>query len=147
MTWLARVASVASLSVGFAQALSYVWPAVDHGVARALVITTPLAALTALNVVGVRSGVGTAVLLLISKLVPLLLFVSVGLFFASAERVLAQPPGEGGPGRAALLLLFAYAGFENTPAAAGEYRDPRRDVPFALLDQPHLRGLRADRAT
>ena len=34
---------------------------------------------------------------------------------------------------AALLLLFAYAGFENLPAAAGEYRNPRRDVPFALL--------------
>ncbi len=34
---------------------------------------------------------------------------------------------------AALLLLFAYAGFENTAAAAGEYRNPRRDVPFALL--------------
>src|SRR3546814_3665614 len=36
-------------------------------------------------------------------------------------------------GRAALLLLFAYAGFENLPAAAGEYSNPRRDVPFAML--------------
>jgi amino acid transporter len=36
-------------------------------------------------------------------------------------------------GRAALLLLFAFGGYENTPAAAGEYRNPRRDVPFALL--------------
>src|SRR5690606_2581113 len=36
-------------------------------------------------------------------------------------------------GQAALLLLFAYAGFENLPAAAGEYRNPRRDVPFAML--------------
>src|SRR3546814_15338912 len=35
-------------------------------------------------------------------------------------------------GRAALLLLFAYAGFENLPAAAGEYSNPRRDVPFAM---------------
>jgi amino acid transporter len=36
-------------------------------------------------------------------------------------------------GEAALLLLFAFAGFENTAAAAGEYKNPRRDVPFALL--------------
>jgi amino acid transporter len=36
-------------------------------------------------------------------------------------------------GEGALLLLFAYAGFENIPAAAGEFRNPRRDVPFALL--------------
>src|SRR3546814_17751204 len=34
---------------------------------------------------------------------------------------------------AALLLLFAYAGFENTPAAAAEYENPKRDVPFAML--------------
>jgi amino acid transporter len=35
--------------------------------------------------------------------------------------------------QAVLLLLFAYAGFENTPAAAGEFRNPQRDVPIALL--------------
>src|SRR5687768_17922610 len=29
-------------------------------------------------------------------------------------------------GEAALLLLFAYAGFENTAAAAGEYKNPDR---------------------
>src|SRR5687767_15838167 len=42
MTWIARIASVASLSVGFAQALSYFWPAVSGGVARATAITVPL---------------------------------------------------------------------------------------------------------
>jgi len=31
MSWLARVASVASLSVGFAQALGFVLPAAEHG--------------------------------------------------------------------------------------------------------------------
>jgi amino acid transporter len=34
-----------------------------------------------------------------------------------------------------LLLLFAYAGFENTAAPAGEFKNPRRDVPFALIVQ------------
>ena len=36
MTWLARVASVSSLSAGFAKALSYVWPAVEAGWPRGL---------------------------------------------------------------------------------------------------------------
>jgi amino acid transporter len=35
--------------------------------------------------------------------------------------------------KAALLVLFAYAGFENTPAPAGEFVNPKRDVPFALI--------------
>jgi len=133
MTWLARVASVASLSVGFSQALSYLWPAMEAGLPKALAVSVPLVALTVLNVVGVRSGVGAAIFLLASKLLPLVLFVVFGLFAATREQVVGQPAGEGSLAQAALLLLFAYAGFENTAAPAGEYRNPRRDVPFALL--------------
>jgi amino acid transporter len=138
MTWLARVASVASLSAGFAQALTYLWPAAGTGWGRALAIVLSLAALTALNVVGVRSGARTAVVLAIFKIIPLLIFVGVGVFFASVATVLAaHPPGDWKQhmGEAALLLLYAYAGFENTAAPAGEFKNPRRDVPFALLAQ------------
>src|SRR5688500_15327857 len=46
MTWIARIASVASLSVGFAQALSYFWPAVSGGWARGAAVALPLAVLT-----------------------------------------------------------------------------------------------------
>jgi len=136
MAWLARVASVASLSVGFAQALSFVFPATAQGWGRSLAITVPLLALTAINIVGVRSGVHAAVVLVVGKLLPLGVFIAAGCFAASWSLVASQrPTSEGGLGGAALLLLFAYAGFENTPAAAGEYRNPRRDVPFALLVQ------------
>src|SRR5918997_6207929 len=56
MTWIARVASVSSLSVGFAQALSYLWPATGSGWARALAIALPLLGLTLINVLGVKGG-------------------------------------------------------------------------------------------
>lgn len=134
MTWLARVSSVASLSVGFAQALGYLWPGMEAGWERTLAISVPLLALTAINVVGVKAGVRTAVFLVITKVLPLLVFVGVGVFYARWSQVSAQgATQEGGIGQAALLLLFAYAGFENTPAPAGEFRNPRRDVPFALI--------------
>ncbi len=133
MTWLARVASEASLAVGFAQALGFVFPSVGQGMPRALAIVLPVLVLTALNVMGVRSGVGAAIFLIVTKMVPLLLFVGAGVFFFSPQVLADQPEGSGEFGRAALLLLFAYAGFENTPAAAGEHRNPRRDVPIALL--------------
>jgi len=136
MMWLARVATVATLSVGFAQALGYLLPSVTHGVGRTLAIVLPLAALTLINVIGVRSGVNTVVVLVMGKLLPLGIFVAVGVFAVSRSLVAAQAPaGEGGLGQAALLLLFAYAGFENTAAAAGEFKNPRRDIPFALLIQ------------
>lgn len=136
MTWLARVASVASLSVGFSQALGYLWPAASLGWGRALAISVPLLALTAINLVGVKSGVRTSVVLVFAKLAPLLLLVVAGIAAAPFGRALAgEVPAGGGLGEAALLLLFAYAGFENTAAPAGEFRNPRRDVPFALLAQ------------
>jgi APA family basic amino acid/polyamine antiporter len=134
MTWLARVASVASLSAGLALATSYLWPAAAEGWARAVVITAPLAALTWINVVGVKPGARAAVTFAVAKTLPLVLFVGAGLFAIESSRLAgAQWPETGVLGEATLLLLFAYAGFENTPAAAGEYKNPQRDVPFALL--------------
>jgi amino acid transporter len=179
MTWLARVASVASLAVAFAQALGYLWPEARAGWGRQTAIVVPVLALTALNVIGIRSGVRTAVLLAIAKIVPLLVFVvagtvaalrmhagtglagaaagglaataragagagaAAGVGVAAAAGAAVASHGGGGAGApgwhqlgaAALLLLYAYAGFENTAAAAGEYKNPRRDVPFALLAQ------------
>lgn len=134
MTWLARVASVASLSAGFALATSFIWPAASSGWTRAAVISVPLAILTWINVRGVKPGARVAVGFAIAKTVPLLLFVGVGVFAIDWTRFAAsEVPPMGDFGEAALLLLFAYAGFENTAAAAGEYRNPQRDVPFALL--------------
>lgn len=136
MTWLARIASVASLSVGFAQALAALWPAAGAGWGRATAIVLPLFVLTAINYVGVEAGARTSVALVLAKVVPLLVFVGIGLFAVSPRLAFGQEATEeGGITAAALLLLFAYAGFENTAAPAGEYRDPRRNVPFALVVQ------------
>lgn len=139
MTWLARVSSVASLSAGFAQAISYLWPAAERGGGRAAAVALPLLALTAINLVGVKSGARTAVFLAVAKIVPLLIFVGIGIFAMSRplDAEVLQPDRDTAArlGEAALLLLFAYAGFENTAAPAGEFKNPRRDVPFALMAQ------------
>jgi amino acid transporter len=80
MTWISRVASVSSLSVGFAQALGYLWPATETGLPRTLAIALPLLGLTLVNVLGVRSAVGTAMVLTIGKIAPLLVFCGAKLF-------------------------------------------------------------------
>jgi amino acid transporter len=140
MTWLARVASAASLSAGFAQALSFLWAPAAEGWGRAAAVALPLLALTAVNVAGVRFGADTAVALVLAKSVPLVVFAAAGAAAFVPRTFLSQVATRGAAGaaelgEAALLLLFAYAGFENTAAPAGEYRDPRRDVPFALVAQ------------
>lgn len=134
MTWLARIASVASLANGLALAAAYLWAPSATGVPRALIIVATIASLTWINVVGVRAGARTAIVLMIAKTLPLVFFIAVGLNYVDWSRLEVDAlPATSGLGEAALLLLFAYAGFENTPAAAGEYRNPRRDVPIALI--------------
>jgi APA family basic amino acid/polyamine antiporter len=136
MTWIARISSIAGLSVFFARAVGYLWPAARSGVGQWATIVLPLLVLTWINVRGVKSGARTAVVLAWGKVVPLVLFVVVGLFWVDWDRVFPVPmPERANFMKAALLVLFAYAGFENTPAPAGEFLDPKRDVPFALIMQ------------
>lgn len=135
MTWLARVTSVASLSVGFALAFGYLWPGATAGWGRAALISVSLGVLTWINVIGVKQGAKMAVFLTIAKSLPLLVFIVLGVFAIDWRLMAAEipPTSFGSLSEAVLLLLFAYCGFENTPGAAGEFKNPQRDVPFALL--------------
>ena len=136
MTWIARISSIAGLSVFFARAVGYLWDGANRGVGQIATIVLPLLVLTWINVVGIKSGARTAVFLAWGKVLPLVLLVAVGLFSVDWRRVFPVPmPASGNFTKAALLVLFAYAGFENTAAPAGEFRNPRRDIPFALIVQ------------
>ena len=101
---------------------------------RAAAVALPLLILTGINIVGVKHSARTGVILVIGKLLPLVWLLSIGLPAVRWERLLsATTPDIANLGAAALLLLFAYAGFESTAAPAGEFKQPRRDVPYALL--------------
>ena len=134
MTWLARVSAAAGLSAGFAQALTTFWPA---AAARARPHRRDRDAhrRTDRHQRDRRQARGTtAVVLTLCKMLPLVLLLALSMPALEWERILpiaaAEPQALGA---AALLLLFAYAGFENTAAPAGEFTNPRRDIPFALL--------------
>lgn len=136
MTWMARISSIAGLSVFFARAVGYLWEGARSGPGRWATIIAPLLILTVINVVGVKFGARTAVVLAIGKILPLALLVAIGLFAINWGRIFPVPtPERQNFMKAALLVLFAYAGFENTSAPAGEFKNPRRDVPFALVIQ------------
>jgi APA family basic amino acid/polyamine antiporter len=136
MSWIARIASIAGLSVFFARAVGYLWPAAKSGLGQQATIVLPILVLTAINVAGIKSGARTAVVLAWGKVLPLVLFVAVGLFWVDWGRVFPVPmPERANFMKAALLVLFAYGGFENTSAPAGEFKNPKRDVPFALIVQ------------
>jgi amino acid transporter len=134
MQWFARVSSHASVANGLALAIGYYWAGAAGGVGRAAVITLITAALTMVNVAGIRQGARTVNLLTISKLVPLGLFILVGVFFISPHRFTVLPAVTvDQASTAALLTIFVFGGYEVLTVPAGESTDPRRHVPFALV--------------
>jgi amino acid transporter len=67
--------------------------------------------------------------------VPLIGFIIIALIAWKTNPIPGSfhPPAGANWGEVALFMLFAYAGFENLGVPAGEYKNPRRDLPLALL--------------
>jgi amino acid transporter len=134
LLWLARLTGFAALCNLLLGYLSYFWPAAGFGFTRALIITVVVAALTTVNVIGVREAALVSNLFTVGKITPLLIFVVAGLFFLNPQPFTAHAaPGFSDFSRAVLLLVFAFSGFEMAVIPAGEIRDPQHNIAFALL--------------
>jgi APA family basic amino acid/polyamine antiporter len=135
MNWIARVTSLASLSNGFVVALALLVPSLKEGLPRALVITATILFLAAIHYVGVKYGAASIYVFTFGKLVPLIGFILLTLIVWKSNPIPGsfEVPAGANWGEVALFMLFAYAGFENLGVPAGEYKNPRRDLPLALL--------------
>ncbi len=134
MMWFTRVASQASVSNALAIALAFYWPALATGTPRAALITAVTVILAFINLRGIKQSKWVVNTLTIGKLTPLLLFIFVGIWSIDAARFADMPPITlPEAGTAALLLIFAYGGYEVTGVPAGEASNPRRDVPIAFV--------------
>lgn len=130
---LTRSVATAAIAHAFVAYLGIVEPALATGAGRFAAITLAIGGLAAINVFGVRGASSTVNLLTIAKLVPLLVFVGVGLWFVEPGRVALFGLPSGSLRQAALPLVFAYGGFENANVPTEEVVDPRRHLPVALL--------------
>jgi len=132
MMWFTRAASWASVINVLVSSLGRYWPTVTAGVPRALFLTAIIGAITALNIRGIRQSSIVVNIFTAGKLLPLVVFVMAGLFFVDPSLLTADATAADLPATA-LLLIFAFGGYEVVPVVAGEARDPRRAVPFALI--------------
>jgi amino acid transporter len=134
MQWFTRVASWASVINVLILALGFYWPSVTSGPLREALMTAIIAALALINVLGIRQSAWVVNFLTIGKLVPLALFIVVGLTAVNVAALHTGPvPPPGDLSKSALLLIFAFGGYEVIPVPAGESKDPQRTVPFALI--------------
>lgn len=135
--------SMALLAFVFGDYLVGVLPAglLPTGYASPLCATAIVIALTLLNLLGVRVGLGTQLGLMALVLAGLLLVGSAGAWIAwqglppATPRVAVQPPAETRHewGTALVFVFLAYGGWSDAATLSSELRDARRGIVRALV--------------
>ena len=137
LLWLTRVSSAAAVANVFVDYLSDFWPQAKGPVNRFLILTILIGGLAIINIRGVSVGTRASNFLTVAKLLPLLVLVGGGLFFirlhGSPIPVTSESHSTAAWLSAVLLLMYAFTGFEAALIPAGELKNPRRDIPRAIL--------------
>jgi len=132
--YVARSAALAANANVFATYAAGLWPPLGIAAGRAAAILALVGSLTLVNVVGVRRAIRTLDALTLLKALPLVALAIWGLIEAAgAVPPPGPPPPLSGIESAALVILYAFIGFENSVVPAGETADPRRTIPRALI--------------
>jgi len=139
--WIGSPGSIAAFGVGTATFLAVILPveAVWPGGIAGLAVTF-IAALTLLNVVTVSIGSGVQTALTALKIVAVL-GLAATLFVLgrspdaplATSATLAEPPRFAAFVAAVVAALWAFDGWNNMPMVGGEVKNPRRNIPLALI--------------
>lgn len=132
---ITRVATYAALINLMVTYLSYFNPLfIEPGYKFSLIIGITFF-FTWVNYLGVKNSTILSNTLAIAKILPLLIFVVVGVFYINPEllKIDQPPPDLSGFSSSVLILIFAFTGFEAVLVNTGEVKDPRRNIPFALI--------------
>jgi APA family basic amino acid/polyamine antiporter len=133
-----QTGGMAAVTVTFARYFLEIYgsPLSERGVA---IVT--LAVLTLVNCLGVRLGSRVQSILTVLKIAAIATLVSVGLFLVPSPFPLSHPAPQSQPAldllaafaTAMIPVLFAYGGWQTANFIAGEIKDPRRNLPRALI--------------
>jgi amino acid transporter len=127
LTALGAVAGVVNV---LANSVALVVPFLGGPMMRIFVMLAVYGLLVLINIRGVREGAGAVTVITFAKLLPLLLFVCVGIFFIHAPNLsLSGWPSSKSLGDAVILLIFAFVGIEVALIPSGEVKNPARTVP------------------
>jgi basic amino acid/polyamine antiporter, APA family len=137
---LSTIAAVAANANIFVIYLAGFIPGAGHGIPRVIILSVFLGVPAAVNYLGARRGAGLSSVFVIAKIVPLAVLIGAGLAGLARSRYQVpvvnlseiSAPGIRSWLTALLLLVFAYGGFEAAMIPAGEVKDPRRALPFAM---------------
>jgi amino acid transporter len=134
LMWVTQLGGFAAVANLFVNYVGWFAPEVTTGPWRIAVIAALVALLATVNILGVRRAAAVNNALTLGKLIPLALFVLVGVFYVDGRLLVPSVvPAAGALSGAVLLAIYAFSGFEVLGVPSGEVRDPARTIPFSLL--------------
>ncbi|MFT5139868.1 MAG: APA family basic amino acid/polyamine antiporter [Lysobacterales bacterium] len=142
LAYLARVAAMGANTNLLVIYASWFWAPLGDDPYRSIALTVLITSMTWLNVAGVKNSVAITYVFTVLKLLPLSLLILFGLGKVDVGTLMGAdfPPLEGF-GETILVLLYAYVGFEGTVVTAGEGKNPRKDMPAALISTIIMIGV------
>lgn len=134
--YLARLISFAANTVLLTDSIAYFLPFAGEGMGRLITIALTCLALSVINMIGSMESIRSMTLFTIIKFAVLLGLIFGGMVILG-DQVLPNfntpHPSTSDLGKAALLLIYAFVGFEGAVVPAGEAKRPERDMPLGLL--------------
>ncbi|MEN3279716.1 MAG: basic amino acid/polyamine antiporter, family, partial [Solirubrobacteraceae bacterium] len=131
--WGGYVKDLLDSVFGVALPTSIASPPGEGGVINLPAVVLVVAVMTLL-LAGVRQSARTNTAMVAFKLTVLAFFVIVGLTaFHGSHFTPFTPKGFSGISNAAALIFFAYIGFDAVSTAGAEAREPKRDLPIAVV--------------
>jgi basic amino acid/polyamine antiporter, APA family len=131
VTQTGGMAAVAMTFAGYFRELT------GTGLTRPTLAVATLLLLTAINCLGVRAGSNVQSALMVLKILAVAVLVIAGTGASAAVSGTVAPNESGGTvvalAAAMVPVLFAYGGWQTASFVSGEMREPRRDLPRALL--------------
>lgn len=137
MTYAICIIAAASMSVGLVTALSVFWPKANVGITKDILIISIIVILTIINLLGVNFLKVVLNIATAGKLIPLVLFIVIGIFFIKGSHFTPILPNgvytPGSFGTAALLIFYAFTGFESLALGAEDMENPQKNIPKAIV--------------
>jgi amino acid transporter len=133
--WARYASGVVAVAANTHVAVAYlaaVFPVLDDPFTRSASVVGFIVFTTVVNLVGMRTSVGTLGVMTAVKILPLIAFVVFGL--ATRDPAVGFSLPQFSEFESVVLLTFyAYMAFENATFPAGEVKNPQRAVPLAMI--------------
>lgn len=137
MKWAIAIIAWAAMASAFVQALGRIFPVAQDPTIKNIIIIAMIASLGVVNILGVSLSKVLNNVITLGKLIPLFLFIAVGIFFINGDNFVPMfPTGHSGEinfAAASLLMFYAFTGFESIAVAAEDMENPEKNIPRATI--------------